>query len=904
VQVNGGDLYLNAGLTNEIPSNSNNSSNGQVWVQNGGSLTLSQLSNSGSIVGQTGTSISLGTTVTLAPTSTITADSLNLNSNSLTLEISGPAPGAGLPKITANSVALGGQVNVALLGSFLPNLQEQFTFVNSASPISGTVTGPRTINAGPYVFQVNVNTYAAILTVLAVPPTVNVADPGGTYNGQPFPAMATVAGNNGVFSTSLEAVTPTLGYYSSAGTMLAGAPSAAGTYTVVASFVGSTDYSPASASTTFVISPATPTINITATGGTYNGQPYAATATVVGVVTGVDDTPSSTLEGYPVTVMYYVGTSASGAGSSVAPTLAGTYTVVASFGGSADYMPASASTTFVIGQAAPTVTISDAGGTYNALPYPATATVAGVVMGVDDTPASSLEDVPVTVLYYAGGTASGSGSPTPPIQAGTYTAVASFAGSADYMAGSASTTFVIDLAAPTITITDAGGTFNGHPFPATAAIAGVNGIPGTSLENVPLTISYYSGNPPTGTGSPTPPSAVGTYTAVASFAGSFDYVAGSASTAFVISAGGKTAPTLVVTDSGGTYTGKSFLAKATVNGAASLEGVTPKLSYYALGNGGSKTLLSGAPVTVGSYEADAYFAGSTHYTSATAFTTFNIIPATPVVAVAGKGGTFNGKVFTATATLAGVAGKVTSLEGVSPIATYYAGGSALAGAPVAAGTYTVVASFAGSADYTSANASAIFTIARAAAKLKLTDRSGVYNGQPFAATATVAGVVLGVDTTPAPSLEGVTPTFSYYMLSANGTKTLLAGAPVTVGRYEADAFFAGSTDYGPVSRSTTFSITKATPVFSNLSSPTISQGTATTLISGTIDLGSLIPTGSVIITVNGASVSAAIQADGSFSAAIPTAALGVGRHTITFSYVGDVDFRAIVGKGALTVIPS
>jgi len=56
-----------------------------------------------------------------------------------------------------------------------------------------------------------------------------------------------------------------------------------------------------------------------------------------------------------------------------------------------------------------------------------------------------------------------------------------------------------------------------------------------------------------------------------------------------------------------------------------------------------------------------------------------------------------------------------TLEGVAPTFTYYAGSSAtgtpLSGAPVKAGTYTVIASFPGSADYTSAVSSPVtFTI--------------------------------------------------------------------------------------------------------------------------------------------------------------------------------------------------
>ncbi len=60
--------------------------------------------------------------------------------------------------------------------------------------------------------------------------------------------------------------------------------------------------------------------------------------------------------------------------------------VSASFAGSADYSSASASTTFSIGQATPTLTVTDAGGTYNGQAFSAVVQIAGVVAGVDDTP--------------------------------------------------------------------------------------------------------------------------------------------------------------------------------------------------------------------------------------------------------------------------------------------------------------------------------------------------------------------------------------------------------------------------------------------------------------------------------------------------------------------------------------
>ena len=78
------------------------------------------------------------------------------------------------------------------------------------------------------------------------------------------------------------------------GTPFTAAPIDAGTYTVVAEFPGSTDYTTgASQPVTFAISQATPTVSVSASGGAYNGSGYGATAAVA----GLGGTPGSELEG-------------------------------------------------------------------------------------------------------------------------------------------------------------------------------------------------------------------------------------------------------------------------------------------------------------------------------------------------------------------------------------------------------------------------------------------------------------------------------------------------------------------------------------------------------------------------------------------------------------------------------
>lgn len=117
---------------------------------------------------------------------------------------------------------------------------------------------------------------------------------------------------------------------------------------------------------------ATPTVSELAASGTYDGTPHVATATATG-------TDGSTVSG-SFSFAYYVGTTASGPGSSAAPVNAGTYTAVGSFT-SADpnYTDAlSDPQTFTIDAALPNLVLSDDGGSFNGLAFPESVTVSGI----------------------------------------------------------------------------------------------------------------------------------------------------------------------------------------------------------------------------------------------------------------------------------------------------------------------------------------------------------------------------------------------------------------------------------------------------------------------------------------------------------------------------------------------
>lgn len=92
---------------------------------------------------------------------------------------------------------------------------------------------------------------------------------------------------------------------------------------------------------------------------------------------------------------------------------------------------------------------------------------------------------------------------------------------------------------------------------------------------------------------------------------------------------------------------------------------------------------------------------------------------------------------------------------------------------------------------------------------------------------------------------------------------------------------------------------RATPTFGALTSPTIVVGTGFATLGGRINLGA---SGTVAITVGTIKVSAAIHADGTFSATMPTATLPAGSYTITYSYGGDGNFNPASATQTLVVL--
>jgi hypothetical protein len=348
-------------------------------------------------------------------------------------------------------------------------------------------------------------------------PELSVADPGGLDDGAPFPATAAVAGTSGTFAATLEGVSPTVAYADGSGTNLGGsAPSAVGTYTAVARFAGSRDYTAATATVAFTIAPSQAQVA------------WLAPSTIVyGTPLGADQLDASANVPGTFTYVPSAGTVLNAGDNQE---LSVTFTPQ----DLVDYRSIAGTTTIAVDKAAPALVLSAPGGAYNGTPFAAWVTIAAA----GAAPAASLDNVAPTLTYYSGPNASGADlGATPPTAPGTYSVVASFPGAANYLAAqSAPATFTIGPAATSIALTASGGSAVHGQF--VSFVASVTASPGISAGTVTFsdngaTIGVVPLNS-AGTATLTTTSlALGSNAIVAAYSGTPDFAAGQSAPASV-----------------------------------------------------------------------------------------------------------------------------------------------------------------------------------------------------------------------------------------------------------------------------------------------------------------------------------------------------------------------------------
>ena len=605
---------------------------------------------------------------------------------------------------------------------------------------------------------------------------VSVTDAGGTYNGSAFPVTAvSITGAGGLNDSNVNDVT--LDYVNTDSNTDLGstAPTNAGDYSVVATYAGDANHTGNnSAAVDFAIGQASSVVNITDNGGTYNGSAFPVTAVSIAGAGGLNDSSVNDV------TLDYVNTDTNTDLGSSAPTNAGDYSVTATYAGDANHTGSSSDAVdFTIAQAGSTVSVTYAGGSYNGSAFPVTAVSITGAGGLND---SNLNDVTLDYVNTDSNTDLGS---VAPINAGDYSVTATYAGDANHTGSSSGAVdFTIAQGSSAVSVTDAGGTYNGSAFPVTAvSITGAGGLNDSNVNDV--TLDYVNTDSNTDLGS-TAPTNAGDYSVVATYAGDANHTGNnSAAVDFAI---GQASSVVNITDNGGTYNGSAFPVTAvSIAGAGGLNDSSVNDVTLDYVNTDTNTDLgSSAPTNAGDYSVTATYAGDANHTgSSSDAVDFTIGQASSTVSVTYAGGSYNGSAFPVTAVSITGAGGLND-SNVNDVTLDYVNtdsntdlGST---APTNAGDYSVAATYAGDANHTGDSATADFTIAQATPTIDLTASNVTYDGSAQGATGEEVYGLNGLDLGQA--------SLTYY---DNGVA--LTGTPIDAGTYTVDANFAGNTDY-------------------------------------------------------------------------------------------------------------
>jgi hypothetical protein len=308
------------------------------------------------------------------------------------------------------------------------------------------------------------------------------------------------------------------------------------------------------------------------------------------------------------------------------------------------------------------------------------------------------------------------------------------------------------------------------------------------------------------------------------------------------------------------------------------------------------------------------------YTTAGQTATIDVAKATPTISLVAPGGTFDGSPFAASVTIAGSGNQATpaaSLEDVAPVLAYYVGsgtsGTSLGSTPpIHPGTYTAVANFPGSADYTATQSLPVtFTIDKSAPGIALVPsiHSSVF-GQ---AVTLVAGVSFG-EATPGGSVtfyDGSAPLGTVPVDAAG--KATLTTTSLAVGSHSITAAYGGDGDLLPgasgaseesVARAATHVVLVPQPVFKK-KHRLVSLGLKAEVLP--IAPGAGVPTGMVTFEIQkkvrkrvAEKVLGTLALSGG-SATLSVKPSGVLKKPITILYGGDPDFTAsMVSPSPLT----
>ena len=631
----------------------------------------------------------------------------------------------------------------------------------------------------------------------------------------------------------------------------------AGTVVLLASQAGDNNYSAATATQSFQVTPAPLTVaanNATRAFGVANPT---FTGTVTGAVNGDNFTESFTT----------TATTTSAVGSyPIVPAVTGTNI--------ASYTVTIVNGTLTVSGASTTTTLSAPG----SAAYGASVTLTATVASTAGTPGG-------IVTFYSGSTTLGTGTlngsgvatlTTTTLPVGTDSLTAAYAATGNFGAStSAASSITISTATQTITFAPiTSHTYGSAPFAVTAT---------SSLgSSYPVTITVQSG-PAVINGGTVTVTGAGTVVLLATQAGNTDYNSATATQSFQVTPAPLTVSANNVTRAFGAA---NPALSGTIAGAVGSDSFSE-----------SFTTTATATSNVGSYPIVPAVTGAqlANYTVTLVNGSLTVTGAATTTTLTAPGSSNYGASVTLTATVTSAAGMpggtVTFLSGSTPIGTGTLSGSgvaALSTAALPAGSDAVTASYAASGNF-AASASPATTVAVKGASQTITFpaiASQVYGTAPFAVAATSSlgssyPVTIGVVSGPA-TISGATVT-----VTGAGTVLLVATQ-------------AGGGNYDPATATQSFQVTPAATTTS-LNAPSNAALGASVTLTATVTSTAGMPAGSVTF-YNGSTSLGVGTLNGSGVATLSTTTLPAGTDTATATYAAAGNFAGSTSSGATVTV--
>jgi len=817
-------------------------------------------------VSSSNTSPGFGVSVTFTATFTSGAGptgSISFTSNGTSL---GSAIISGNTAVLTTSALLGGTDVVKAIYSGDANY-------NADSPVSVTVTVSKATPTLSLSSSSSTSAYGGAVTFTAQLGSTSGVPPSGsisfTSNGVSL-GSATISQNAAVLTTTA---------------LLSG------TDVVKAIYSGDANYNAVSpVSVTQTVSKITPTLSIVNSGTSGNSFTFTATFTSGGNPTGV---VSFIANGASIGSGTISGTTATFTATSMA---AGTDAVSAQYTGDANYNSANSPViNITVGKATSTLVVSSSSSTstYGG-PVTLTATFSGG-SGPSGLITFVSNNNPIGTGTISGTTAS---LTTTALLGGTDVVFAEYSGDANYNAvNSATITQTVSKATPSLTISQSGSSTVGGAITLNATFTSGNGPTGS--------IIFLSNSTPVGSASingaaatlSTTSLAGGTNKLAAQYNGDANFNAVTSSSISVNES--KATPTLSLVTSASTLAyGGSVTFTATFSNVSST-GPSGSVSFTSNGVSLGSASINNSVATLtttalqgGADTVAANYVGDANYNSVgPVVVAETVTKATPVLSIASSTSTSSyGSPVTFTV-------NVPSGTGPTGMVTFTANGNSLGSATIGngmavlttsllpGGSVTVVANYAGDANYTAASPVSIAqTVGKITPVLSLSSSNATSTyGTGITLTATFAS-----GSGPTGSVSFIVNGSSIGAAAINGTTATLATSSLPTGSNAISAAYAGDGNYNAASTSViTQAVSQGTPTLAISSSSMAPLYGAPVTLTVTITSGSG-PTGSIQFIDNGVALgTAAISGN---IATLTTTSLGLGQDVITAQYAGDTNY--------------